>query len=281
MYAVISDIHANLEALVAVLEDIEKQGITEIYCLGDIVGYGPDPQACVEIVSANNILSVMGNHEAALFDDELIDAHFNEWAKDAVYWTREQLDPDAKNYLAKLPYTMNLPFNAVGVHSSLNNPEEFHYILPRYLDNAVGTFVQMGDKSVCFTGHTHFEAAYACKSKHAKSKRRFGIAKWTYGLVNKIPMMYEPSPKEGEPYELFNKNKYIFEVGSVGLRREIIVQGDSTSKINHRASYAIFNGQNVTYRKVGYNIDLTIAKIRDMELAPKIIARLVSHLTQV
>jgi len=100
-----------------------------------------------------------------------------------------------------------------------------------------------------------------------------------YGLFGKYPIGYEGSHKEDKACELFKGYKYIFEVGSVGLRRELIVQGDNPSKIDHKASYSIFDGQNVTYRKIAYDIDSTIAKVRAMEFAPMIIARLVAQLT--
>ena len=87
--ALISDVHANLEALTAVLEDIRQQGITEIYCLGDIVGYGPNPCECLDEVMKLSQVTILGNHDqATLFDPD----GFNPVALQAVYWTREQLE---------------------------------------------------------------------------------------------------------------------------------------------------------------------------------------------
>src|SRR5262249_32315095 len=86
--AIISDIHANLEALEAVLADIRQQNITEIYCLGDIIGYGPNPCECIDRVMATCKLTLLGNHDqAALFDPE----GFNASAERAVFWTRKML----------------------------------------------------------------------------------------------------------------------------------------------------------------------------------------------
>ena len=87
--ALISDIHANVEALQKVLEDIRQQGVTEIYCLGDIIGYGPNPCECLDQVMQTCEVTILGNHDqAALFDPD----GFNPVALQAVYWTREQLE---------------------------------------------------------------------------------------------------------------------------------------------------------------------------------------------
>ena len=87
--AIISDIHANLEALEAVLDDIARQNVTEIYCLGDIIGYGPNPRECIDLIEANCKLTILGNHDqGALFDPE----GFNSGAERAIFWTREQLE---------------------------------------------------------------------------------------------------------------------------------------------------------------------------------------------
>ena len=86
--ALISDIHSNLEGLEAVLADIEKQSITEIYCLGDIIGYGPNPRECIDLVMRMDVC-ILGNHDqGALFDPE----GFNSGAERAIFWTREQLE---------------------------------------------------------------------------------------------------------------------------------------------------------------------------------------------
>ncbi len=86
--ALISDIHSNLEALESVLADIKQQGITEIYCLGDIIGYGPNPRECIDLVMKCNVC-LLGNHDqGALFDPE----GFNTGAERAIFWTRDQLE---------------------------------------------------------------------------------------------------------------------------------------------------------------------------------------------
>ena len=91
--AVISDVHSNLEGLEAVLADIESQGITEIYCLGDIIGYGPNPRECIDLI-INCDACLLGNHDQGpLFDPE----GFNSGAERAIFWTREQLEAPKVN----------------------------------------------------------------------------------------------------------------------------------------------------------------------------------------
>ena len=93
-YAIISDIHANYEALQVVLADIQEQGITRILCLGDIVGYGPNPRECLDAVMRRCEITILGNHdEATQFDPD----GFNPVALQAVYWTRDQLEQSAGN----------------------------------------------------------------------------------------------------------------------------------------------------------------------------------------
>ena len=117
MKAIISDIHSNLEAFQAVLEDIAKQGVEEIYCLGDVVGYGPNPRECVDLVMSCKIV-LLGNHDqGAMFDPE----GFNPPAERAIFWTRAQLEAavDSREarerrweFLAERPRTFreNRPF---------------------------------------------------------------------------------------------------------------------------------------------------------------------------
>ncbi|MGE0376390.1 MAG: metallophosphoesterase, partial [Planctomycetaceae bacterium] len=137
MRALISDIHGNLEALLAVLADIEKQGITEVFCLGDIVGYGPNPRECVDQVMERCAVTILGNHDqAALFDPE----GFNAGAERAIFWTRNMLESDRpeKNvqrweFLGELP-RMRREGNLLFVHGSARNPLN-EYVFPEDIYN--------------------------------------------------------------------------------------------------------------------------------------------------
>src|SRR3989344_4001223 len=102
--ALISDVHANLEALEAVLTDIKKEGVDKIYCLGDIVGYGPNPKECVALVRERCDIVVKGNHEVGLLDDSYARSNMSSAAYEVIQWTRVRLRFAEMAYLDDLPY---------------------------------------------------------------------------------------------------------------------------------------------------------------------------------
>ncbi len=160
--AIISDIHANLEALEAVLADIRRLGITEIYCLGDIIGYGPNPCECIDKVMSCK-LCLLGNHDqAALFDPE----GFNASAERAVFWTRRQLEsgtgPAADRrweFLGELPRVHREP-NFLFVHGSARNPLN-EYVFPEdiYNQRKMERIFSLVEQ-YCFQGHTHIPGVF-------------------------------------------------------------------------------------------------------------------------
>ena len=123
LYAVFSDIHSNLEAYQAFLEDVKKQGIEKYFCVGDIVGYGADPHQCIEITKKLGCPIVCGNHDWAVAGKVNIE-YFNRYAKEAVRWTREVLDDIDKNYLSNLK-TVYQETELTLVHGTLDSPQDF------------------------------------------------------------------------------------------------------------------------------------------------------------
>lgn len=238
MKAIISDIHGNLEALEAVLADIEKQGITEIYCLGDIVGYGPNPRECIDRVMACKVC-LLGNHDqGALFDPE----GFNPGAERAIFWTRDQLEKgDPKGNERRWEFLGELPrFHREGkflfVHGSARNPLN-EYVFPEdiYNQRKMERIFALVD-NYCFQGHTH------------------------------VPGIFTESLKFFRPDELsfqyeFGAEKVLVNVGSVGQPRDS----------DWRASYILLETEDdggeakprnrLTYRRVEYDIDTTVQKI--------------------
>jgi diadenosine tetraphosphatase ApaH/serine/threonine PP2A family protein phosphatase len=228
--AIVSDIHSNLEALNAVLADIAAEGISEIYCLGDIVGYGPNPCECIDVVMGFNAC-VLGNHDqGALFDPE----GFSAGAERAIFWTRSQLEarsdsPDQNrrrwDFLCELPRTVRengLTF----VHGSARNPlneyvfpEDVHN--PRKIDRIFGIV-----ERCCFQGHTHVPGVFLDDGRFLR-------------------------PDQISHVFRLGDQKAMINVGSVGQPRD----GDP------RSCYVILEDDSVRFRRVEYPFEETARKI--------------------
>lgn len=229
MRAIISDIHGNLEALETVLADIKGQGISEIYCLGDIVGYGPNPRECIDLVKENCQVTILGNHDqAALFDPE----GFNAGAERAIFWTRAELESgDSQGSEARWEFLGELPRmrreeKLLFVHGSARNPLN-EYVFPEdvYNQRKMERIFGLVDH-YCFQGHTHIP----------------GVFSEDYNFQ---------SPDEVDFKITLKDRKVLINVGSVGQPRD----GDN------RSSYVIIDGDTVHFRRVDYDYEKTIAKI--------------------
>lgn len=155
-YAIISDIHSNLEALQKALSIIDEKQIDEIICLGDVVGYGANPNECVDIVRSRCSAIVLGNHDAAALDTSL--AHdFNAIARKAVVWTSNALNDDSKQFLSSLPMVERKE-NILFVHSSPQSPEAWDYIIDS--DDAFSA-IRHFEEQICFIGHTHVPGIFS------------------------------------------------------------------------------------------------------------------------
>jgi diadenosine tetraphosphatase ApaH/serine/threonine PP2A family protein phosphatase len=228
--ALISDIHANLEALQAVLADIEESGITQIYCLGDVIGYGPNPCECLDLVMKMD-LCILGNHDqAAIFDPE----GFNSFALRAIRWTREMLDRNLGNitavnrrwdFLGALP-TRRQEGDFLFVHGSPRDPTN-EYVFPEhaYDDRKMKNLFRRVDR-VSFQGHTHIPGIF---TEHGEFI----------------------TPDEcGYKYAL-GSEKLMINVGSVGQPRDS----------DPRACYVIQNEDSIEFRRIAYPLEETIEKI--------------------
>jgi len=154
-YAIIADIHANLEALQVVLEDIKAQKCTHVACLGDVVGYGANPKECLEIIRTMNIPVVKGNHDEMCSVEENMEG-FNPHAAEAVLWTRQQLNDDDKKWLRELKYVRLVASFSI-VHATLDMPQRWGYVFDKLAAAASFTYQ---NTSVCFFGHTHVPVAF-------------------------------------------------------------------------------------------------------------------------
>lgn len=235
---VLSDIHANLAAFEAVLA--HAGSFDRVWCLGDIVGYGPDPNECVERVrELRRYQCLAGNHDwAALGKLDLSD--FNTDARLAALWTRQQLTPDNRAFLdARLEYIGPLEDRYTLVHGSPRYPI-WEYILDEAI--AAENFPYFSTQ-VCLVGHTHVPVIYAETPAGVRALR---------------PPLDKPHP--------LGDQRLIINPGSVGQPRD----GDP------RASYLLLDvdASTVTYRRVDYPIEATQEKMAAVGLPPRIIARL-------
>lgn len=232
--AFISDIHANLEALDAVFQDIDCKGFEEILCLGDVVGYGPDPVACADLVRKRCRVTIMGNHDEALVKGAW---GFNEMARLAMEWTRKQLRPSILRpgsrqrweFLASLPLRYEWE-GLLLVHGSPREPTT-EYILPRSAEWPLpGMFQELFStfKSVCLVGHTHIP-----------------------GVFDETPR-FIPQKEVGESFRFLDK-KLIINVGSVGQPRD----QDWRACYLSRESDGSFR-----FHRVEYPVETTQRKIR-------------------
>ncbi len=239
--AILTDIHANREALAAVLADLAQRQVGRIVILGDIVGYGPDPVWCTEKVMSlvqAGALCIMGNHDQAIgtADDAL-----NITARRAINWTRPLLDDGHRAFLAGLPMTARME-DLLFVHASANAPEDWIYVTNE--SRALGAF-RSTDARLIFCGHVHQPALMSHDLSGSVRAQRF-------------PM--------GLPVPLIRSRRWLAVVGSVGQARDGVAA----------AGYALFDmAQNeLTFRRVPYNVATTVAKVRAAGLPESLAMRL-------
>lgn len=240
MIAIISDIHANLEALDAVIEDIRGQNINKIYCLGDIIDYGPDPEACVDRAQGFNV-NLMGNHEEAVLN---IPLGFNPVAKRSLLWTRSRLKPglvcssnkrDRWSFIQQLPRSYEVD-DILLVHGSPRDPTN-EYIMKGDTEDLLGEIPEKIReilelvKRYCFVGHSHLP-----------------------GLITDEGVFNTPEEVDGF-FPVAASKKLVVNVGSVGQPRDN----------NNRACYVTLNDKEVRFHRVAYDFNKTIEKVKKIE----------------
>jgi predicted phosphodiesterase len=154
-FAIIADIHGNLEAFQVVLEDIKEQKCTHFACLGDVVGYNANPKECLDIVRSMNMPCVKGNHDEYCSSEDAMEG-FNPAAAQAVAWTRKQLNDDDKRWLRELKYHRMVNTFTI-VHATLDGPQRWGYVFDKLAAAASFTYQ---NTAVCFFGHTHVPVAF-------------------------------------------------------------------------------------------------------------------------
>lgn len=235
LYGIISDIHSNLEALESALAELDDAAVDEIICLGDIVGYGANPNECVEIIRERGIRSIAGNHDAVASGMEEPD-YFNHIARLSILWTRTVLTKEHKEFLRALPRSIDNGGFLV-VHGALTHAD--NYITG--IEIAKDEYEHMEGAEVCFFGHTHLGV---CFEKDADGIRMLG----------------------GERIVLKEGAQYLINPGSVGQPRDrdpraaFIVYDDSAREVR--------------CRRVEYDIPAAQKKIKDSGLSDALAMRL-------
>ena len=209
-YAILADIHANLEALQAVLQDMKQQGCTHAVCLGDLVGYNASPKECLDIIRGMNIPCVQGNHDQYASDDEPL-GDFNPQAAKAVEWTRQQLTEEDRAWLRSLKLVEVVDGFTI-VHGSLNDPARWGYVFDKFA--AAAHFVEQRTP-VCFFGHTHVPVAFV-KDEVVRggTYSKFQVEKGKQYFINPGSV---GQPRDGNPKAAYAT--YEPETGWVALRR--------------------------------------------------------------
>ena len=235
-YAVLADVHANLAALEAVMKDIDHGKVDELWCLGDLVGYGPDPAECINLIRQYCSFCVAGNHDWAAAG-KISTEYFNPEAAYAARWTTTKLAEDDIQYLAMLPLKINLE-NFSLVHGSPREPI-WEYVLST---NVAEENLRFLETSCCFLGHSHVPLVFECQD--SCTLRRFEV---------------------DVPLNLSVKRLFV-NPGSVGQPRDR----------DPRASYAIFdnNTNQIVLYKVPYDISAVQRRMAAAALPRSLIERL-------
>lgn len=238
--AVISDIHSNLEALTAVVAHARESGAEGFACLGDCVGYGPDPQTTLDmIMSLPGLIAVRGNHDQGLFSD--MGNSTPEHIKQAIEWTRQCLNEKHLAFLSGLPYSRS-DHRATFAHASANQPADWEYL---QMPDQIPACLDAAENNITFIGHVHIPKVFY--EIHSGDIR-------------------ELSPQEGTRISLHASSRYVINVGSVGQPRDR----------NTAACYVLYDSeqQDIIFHRVAYDYYITGEKIRAAGLNPFFAERL-------
>ena len=234
---IFSDVHANIEALSAVMEAYRQETVDEYYCLGDVVGYGASPNECADIVRQKAKVTILGNHDAAVAG-RMDYSYYYEAARQALDLHARVLTGENMKWLKSLPYRHDLKESRVTLcHGSPIRLEEFEYIFaPEQARECLSILSELGD--ITFIGHSHLCKVFALRAQGPRG-----------GEVEELP---------ARKFTLRDGWKYIVSVGSVGQPRDY----------DNRASYTIFDTKTreLEFKRVEYDIESAAQKIFDAHL---------------
>ena len=286
-YAILSDIHGNYEALQAVIDDVDSTCLEDgvkcdaMWCLGDVVGYGPDPSACVRTIRDMCELSVAGNHDFGASGEVDLN-EFSDMARDSLIWTSAQLLPNEHEFLRSRPdrTTVPMPEDCTLVHGSPVVPLWEYLLTP---EAAALSFISFPTR-FCVVGHTHLPAVYlqeAAKfpqpkvpvlTAHSRNVMEYGSDEGydepttaQMAVITTMPPCYSLAQIPQGWWLPAEEQRAIINPGSVGQPRD----GDS------RAAYLLYDtDRGFSFRRVNYWLERTIQKMREEHFPEALIERL-------
>ncbi len=238
--AIISDIHANFEALSSVFAEIDRVGVDRTICLGDVVGYGASPNECADMVRSRCAVTLLGNHDAAVTGAMDV-AYYYQGARDAIEWTRAQLDAPNYEWLYSLPYSWN-DGDAAFYHAAPIMPSGFFYVVQES-EAQPHLEIMSRLRKINFIGHAHLTLVFS--------------------LNGREPLEVEPSQVSAQA-----ASKFIVNVGSVGQPRDR----------DPRACFAIWDSDanRLEFVRVEYDVQTAATRILDAGLDEKFAKRLIA-----
>ena len=258
IFAIISDIHANIEAFDSVLDKCKELKVKKYICLGDIVGYNANPAECIDkLRGIDSAIVIKGNHDEYIGKDIPVEG-INRLAEQAVLWSRSILNKNDRTWLADLPMKfVNIKEGFSAVHATMDSPESWVYILNT--NDIINSFNHQITQ-LCFFGHTHLPRIFVQENAGRGGARCVikRISEWEQFLPD----------GEGITFKLEKGKKYLVNVGSIGQSRDGGV----------RASFVIYDSKQKTIKRyaVSYDVDLAQKKILEAGLPIQLACRL-SH----
>ncbi|MEW6086975.1 MAG: metallophosphoesterase family protein [bacterium] len=238
-YGIFSDVHSNLEALNTVLEDSKKEKVDSFLCLGDLVGYGANPDECIELIRGLNPVVVSGNHDCAV-SNRIDTVNFNKWGRDAIFWTQKNIKPENESFLKELRLITDHD-NFTLVHASPYYPEKWFYVIT--VEDIIRCFLNFKNW-ICFLGHSHRPFIFELNPINLYNSKIF--------LSGEVVLKKEM--------------RYVISTGSVGQPRDG----------NNKTCYFVLDTDTriIKLIRAAYNYELTQKKILDAGLPSFLAERL-------
>ena len=215
--AILSDIHSNLQALQRAFDIIDVKEIDHVYCLGDIVGYGAEPNECIVMLRDRGVSCIAGNHDKAALDISKAEL-LNRYARTAIEWTARQLIPENIEFLSQLPYTLVVTHSTF-VHASPGKPEEWNYIITGY---DAQEYFRCFATPLCWVGHSHISGVY-CEDRISSE-----VERGKRYIIN-VGSVGQPRNRDSRlSFGIFDDERWEYEhvvaEYDVGLAREKIIE---------------------------------------------------------